>query len=214
MQCIPQWEPGRNSLYGAIVGLHHEIDNSKITRLSSKESGLKQAPRAWCQRLKEFLRTCNFFNSTTDSSLFIQRSKEGIVYVLIYVDDFVITGDCETNVRKFINTVCTQFRCCDLGELSYFLGLKMHTKSNSTKITQRKYSIDLLNKFNMTEAKPIATPSAPGSHLAANSGTPLSDPTSYRSLVGALQYLSITHPDISFAVNQVCKFMQTPTTTH
>lgn len=66
----------------------------------------------------------------------------------------------------------------------------------------------------MMESKPISIPSAPGSHLAANSGTPLPDPTKYRSLVGALQYLSIIRPDISFAVNQVCKFMQAPTSTH
>lgn len=184
---------------------------SHVCRLRKAIYGLKQAPRAWYQRLREFLHTCDFFNSTTDSSLFIKRNQKGIIYVLIYVDDFVITGDCETNVRKFINTVCTQFRCRDLGELSYFLGLEM----NNTKITQRKYSMDLLNRFKMTEAKPnITTPSAPGSYLAANSGTPLTDPTSYRSLVGALQYLSFTRPDISFEVNQVCKFMQVPTTTH
>lgn len=132
-------------------------------------------PRRGTKGSKDFLRTCDFFNSTTDSSLFIRRNQEWVVYVLIYVDDFVITRDCEMNVRGFINVVCSQLRCRDLGELSYFLGLEMNTTTNDTRITQRKYSLDLLTRFKMADSKPISTP---GSHLATNSGTPLPDPTS------------------------------------
>lgn len=98
---------------------------SHACQLQKAIYGLKQAPRAWYQRLKEFLQECGFFNSTTDSSLFIKRNQTRTIYVLIYVDDFVITGDCEAEVRNFINAVCKQFRCRDLGQLSYFLGLEM-----------------------------------------------------------------------------------------
>lgn len=187
---------------------------SHVCRLRKAIYGLKQAPRAWYQIFKDFLRQCNFFNSTADSSLFIRRNNGKVIYVLIYVDDFVITGSCDIAVRQFINTMCQEFRCWDLGQLSYFLGLEMSSTPTSIKITQKKYSIDLLTKFKMMGSKPISTPTTPGSHLANTSGTPIEDLTQYRSLVGALQYLSITRPDISYVVNQVCKFMQTPTTVH
>jgi len=187
---------------------------SHVCRLQKAIYGLKQAPRPWYQCLKVFFQQCRFFNSMADSSLFIRRQNGRVIYVLIYVDDFVITGNCKTKVRQFINEICRKFRCRDLGQFSYFLGLEMKSSNNTTVITQKKYSLDLLTKFNMMDSKPVSTPSMLGSHLSANSETPIQDLTPYRSLVGALQYLSITRPDITFAVNQVCKFMQVPTTTH
>ncbi|KAK9912116.1 hypothetical protein M0R45_035990 [Rubus argutus] len=66
----------------------------------------------------------------------------------------------------------------------------------------------------MLEAKPVSTPAITGRRLSLHDGQPLSDPTTYRSVVGALQYLTITRPDIAFAVNQVCQFMHHPTSTH
>lgn len=80
---------------------------------------MKQAPRARYQWLKEFLQGCKFFNSTADSSLFIRRYQGRV----IYVDDFIIIGDCETEMRQFIDSVCKHFPCRDLGQLSYFLRL-------------------------------------------------------------------------------------------
>ncbi len=66
----------------------------------------------------------------------------------------------------------------------------------------------------MTNCKPSSTPYSSTSRLTKDQGTPLVDPTSFRSLVGALQYLTFTRPDLSFAVNQVCQFMHSPTDTH
>lgn len=90
---------------------------SHVCLLQKAIYGLKQAPRAWYQRLKNFLQECKFFNATSDSSLVIRRYQGKVIYVLIYVDDFVITGDCETEVREFIQSICQQFRYRDLGEL-------------------------------------------------------------------------------------------------
>ena len=66
----------------------------------------------------------------------------------------------------------------------------------------------------MHEAKPISSPMASSTSLSQFQGTPLSDPSSYRSTVGSLQYLSLTRPDIAFAVNKVCQFMTKPTDLH
>ena len=74
-------------------------------------------------------------------------------------------------------------------------------------LTQTKYTRDLLFRTQFQDAKPLSSPAPLGKKLSLFDGDPLQDPTEYRSVVGALQYLTITRPDISFAVNQVCQFM-------
>ncbi|XP_070660527.1 uncharacterized mitochondrial protein AtMg00810-like [Malus domestica] len=81
-------------------------------------------------------------------------------------------------------------------------------------LTQSKYIMDLLKKTNMIDAKPLSTPVSSGRRLSLYDGEPLSDGTTFRSIVGALQYLLFTRPDIAYAVNQVCQFMHSPTTAH
>jgi hypothetical protein len=81
-------------------------------------------------------------------------------------------------------------------------------------LSQRRYITDLLRKTNLHEAKPVSSPMASSTVLSQYTGSSLSDPSSYRSVVGSLQYLSLTRPDISFAVNKVCQFMANPTEDH
>jgi hypothetical protein len=81
-------------------------------------------------------------------------------------------------------------------------------------LSQQRYILDLLKKSNMSEAKPIKTPMSTAHTLSLLSGDPLLDPSLYRSLVGALQYLSLTRPNMSFAVNKVSQFMHRPTSLH
>ncbi|KAM1069382.1 hypothetical protein TB2_001232 [Malus domestica] len=79
---------------------------------------------------------------------------------------------------------------------------------------QAKYALDLLSRTKFTEAKSISTPISSGQKLSAHVGEPYDKPDVYRSVVGALQYLTITRPDLSYAVNQVCQFMHAPKNTH
>ncbi|XP_026428727.1 uncharacterized protein LOC113324645 [Papaver somniferum] len=79
---------------------------------------------------------------------------------------------------------------------------------------QTKYSLDLLQKCNMVGSKPCSSPCTPGAKLSITDGEPVSNPTEYRSLVGALQYLTWSRPEIAYAVNRVCQFMHSPTTVH
>jgi hypothetical protein len=81
-------------------------------------------------------------------------------------------------------------------------------------LNQNKYTLDLLQETSMLGCKPCSTPVIAGSKLSTNSGSTLSDPQEYRRLVGSLQYLTLTRPDICYAVNQVCQFMQAPRTEH
>ena len=81
-------------------------------------------------------------------------------------------------------------------------------------LTQQKYILDLLKRTNMVGAKPVTSPMSSSVTLFAYSGEAFSDPSLYRSVVGSLQYLSLTRLDLSFAVNKVCQFMHQPTVVH
>lgn len=102
----------------------------------------------------------------------------------------------------------------DIGELSYFLGIEVARSAHGILLTQRKYINDFLNRTNMTATKPVATPMMSNVSLQLNSGTVLPDGTEYRQVIGGLQYLHFTRPDIAFAVNKLSQFMHRPTELH
>ena len=109
--------------------------------------GLKQAPRAWFDWLRKALLKWGFQSSRTDSSLFFKHELGGIVVVLIYVDDILITVDNNTVIERFIKYLGDTFALKDLGEFNYFLGIEVTqgTKDN-LHLSQAKYVRDLLTK--------------------------------------------------------------------
>lgn len=102
----------------------------------------------------------------------------------------------------------------DLGPLSYFLGIAVTRTPSYLLLSQEKYAQEILERAGMASCKPAATPVDTKSKLSADAGPPFRDPTLYRSLAGALQYLTFTRPDISYAVQQVCLFMHDPREPH
>ena len=97
---------------------------------------------------------------------------------------------------------------------SYVLWVEVLPNSIGLILSQTRYIIDLLKKTKMLEAKPISSPMAQSASLSAFEGDPLDDVTLYRNTVGALKYLSLTCPDISFIVNKLSQFMHCPTSLH
>jgi hypothetical protein len=102
----------------------------------------------------------------------------------------------------------------DLGNLNYFLGLEISSSSDGFYLTQAKYISDLLSQANLTDCKIVDTPTELNARLNLQDGEPLRDPTLYRHLVGSLVYLTVTRPNISYAVHQVSPFMATSRSTH
>ncbi|XP_021834587.1 uncharacterized protein LOC110774362 [Prunus avium] len=102
-----------------------------------------------------------------------------------------------------------------MGKLTYFLGLHIDYNAESDIfVSQKKYATELLHKAGMSSCRPCSTPSKPHTQVLQSEGTLLSDPSLYRSVVGALQYLTFTRPDLSYAVNSVCQYMTAPTEIH
>jgi histone deacetylase 1/2 len=104
----------------------------------------------------------------------------------------------------------------DLGPLSFFLGIEVKPTDEGVVLGQKKYITDLLTRTNMLQAKTITTPMTTTEKLSRYDSVALTaeDATKYISVVGALQYLTLTRPDISFSVNKVCQFLQSPTEVH
>ncbi|GMP83785.1 hypothetical protein CsSME_00037577 [Camellia sinensis var. sinensis] len=89
----------------------------------------------------------------------------------------------------------------ELGSISYFLGISVDTSGSTIVLSQKKYAQDILLKAGMLDCKACSSPIFVKPVLPANSDEPFANPSVYRSVVGALQYLTITRPAISFAVN-------------
>uniref|UniRef100_A0A2N9IZW0 Integrase catalytic domain-containing protein n=1 Tax=Fagus sylvatica TaxID=28930 RepID=A0A2N9IZW0_FAGSY len=174
----------------------------------------EEAPRAWFESFTSQLLHLGFSASTADSSLFIYKNDNIIAYLLLYVDDIVLTSNTPSFLDHLIAQLSKIFDLKDLGQLHYFLGLQVTRTSAGLHLNQAKYASDLLKKHNMMDSKPAKTPSCPNTRLSLHEGDPLPDPHAYRSLVGALHYLTFTRPDISFSIHQVCQYMSAPTTIH
>ena len=185
-----------------------------VCQLQKALYGLKQAPRAWFERFTSHLLTMGFTPSLADPSLFLYRQGSTVVYLLLYVDDIIVTGNQPTAVQSLITKLAQEFDIKDLGQLKFFLGLQIDYRSSGFFVHQHKYATDLLAKFNMSTCKPCSTPFVSLSRIRKDDGIPLSDPTPFRSMVGGLQYLTFTRPDLSYAVNHICQFMHQPTDHH
>jgi hypothetical protein len=132
-----------------------------------------------------------FIQSKADSSLFVYHHHGETSYLLLYVDDMK-----------------------DMGPVHHFLGICVRRNRTGFFLSQGQYAGDLLERAGMTNCKPVATPADTQQKASAGDGILLDDATSYRSIVGALQYLTITRPDIAYAVQQVCLHMHTPRDVH
>lgn len=185
-----------------------------VCRLHKAVYGLKQAPRAWYTELKSYLLSIGFQNSLADTSLFIMRIGNDYLYLLVYVDDILVTGSNKSAIERILVSLANRFSIKDPEELNYFLGLEAHRTPAGLHLSQRKYILDLLHRHNMLTAKPVSTPMASSPKLTMMSGISLTDPTVYRKLVGSLQYLAFTRPDMGYAVNRLSQFMHRPTEDH
>ena len=144
----------------------------------------------------------------------VYKEGGGVAYLLLYVDDFVLTASSTDLLRRITDRLHSEFAMTDLGDLHHFLGISVTRSPNGLFLSQRQYVVDLLQHVGMAECHSTATPVDTRAKLSATDSAPIEDATQYRSLVGALQYLTLTRPDIAYAVQQVCLFMDDPREPH
>ncbi|KAK0606816.1 hypothetical protein LWI29_004695 [Acer saccharum] len=133
-----------------------------------------------------FLLRFGFAQSKANPSLFIYHQKNLKLYLLLYVDDIILTGSHAKFITHFVDQLGREFDVKDLGSLRYFIGLEVNPHSEGLHISQVKYTLDLLHCHSMTECKPCSTSLAASVKLSANEGDLLVNATEYRHLVGSL----------------------------
>lgn len=188
--------------------------SNQVCKLIKSLYGLKQSSKQWFSKLSHALLLKGYKQSVSDPSLFIKNNTASFTALLVYVDDLILVGnDIEeiTSIKEFLHK---KFKIKDLGYLKYFLGLEISRSQSGIHVCQRKYALDVLANTGLLASKPAATPMQRGTKLSQKLGTPLADPISYRRLIGKLIYLTNTRPDISYSVQQLSQFTNTPTTLH
>ncbi|XP_018625461.1 uncharacterized mitochondrial protein AtMg00810-like [Nicotiana tomentosiformis] len=164
-----------------------------------------------------------FIQNNHDYSLFTLKKPEGMVIILVYVDDLLITGSNDQLITEAKEILHRQFKLKDLGELKYFLGIKILRSVIGVVLNQRKYVLELIYEMGLSGAKPAITPlennikltSIAYDQASGSTGdSPLEDVSAYQRLIGRLMYVTTTRPDISYVIHTLSQFMQHPKKSH
>lgn len=182
-----------------------------VCKLNKSIYGLKQSPRCWNAELHKFLTNIGFSQCNADTCVYIKEKT----IIAIYVDDLIIMTDTESEMTHIKKEMSGKFKMKDMGPINFFLGVSVQRKEDSVVLHQRAYIQEILGKYQMSDAKPVATPSDPNVQLTKDDGSNGVDQTLYQSIVGALLYVSMaTRPDIAQAVGAVSRFNADPKQTH
>ena len=187
---------------------------TKVCKLRKSLYGLRQAPRQWFAKLSSTLIAYGFVRSYADYSLFTFRKGEVFLAVLVYVDDIILAGNDSHACAEFKTHLNACFRIKDLGALKYFLGIEVARGPTDLFLRQRKYALEIVEESGLLGSKPTDFPMAENHNLALAKGRRLADPSQYRRLVGRLIYLTITRPDLCYAVHISSQFIQEPLEEH
>ena len=172
-----------------------------------KSNGLKQSSFAWFDKFSKAIVSQGMTCSQANNFVFYKKIRTGIVILVVYVDDIVITGSDKEDIQILIKHLSSSFLTRDLGKLCYFLGIEVVRSKVGISLSQKKYTIDILQDTCYLGSKPVATPMEPNLKLMPDEGDFVDDPDTYRQLVGKLIYLTITQPDISYVVSIMSQFM-------
>jgi histone deacetylase 1/2 len=129
-----------------------------ICKLDKAPYGLKQAPRAWFSRLSKKLQALGFLSSKADTSLFLCNKSNIMIFVLIYVDDIIVTSSSDQAIQDLLHDLNNDFAMKNLGKLNYFLGIEVKKNRNGLLLTQENYAVELLAKIDMRKCTSSPTP--------------------------------------------------------
>nr|GEV13541.1 polyprotein, putative [Tanacetum cinerariifolium] len=186
----------------------------RVCKLKKDFYGLKQSSRACFGIFSNAVIKFGLRKSVYDYFVFYSSSNACCILLVVYVDDIVITGSDKAGIKILKSFIGTCFHTKDLGSLKYFLGIKVSRSSKGICLSQRKYYLDLLDDAGQIEAKPCDEPMIPKLKLRSEEGRLLHNLEKYRRVVGKLNYLTITCPDIAFSVSVVSQFMTAPRMSH
>ena len=199
------------------------VPNGYCLKLLMSLYGLKQAPRNWNKNIVEHIKSMGFKQSILDNCLFVRNDGEETYLISLYVDDILIAGSDPSKITEIKAEFTKRYEMTDLGELNYYLGMKVTRTDDYIQLDQHRYTLDILAKYDYLlqghENKTFTTPMERDLKLRKFESDKMSDQHAdyvdrfpYQNIVGALLYLSInTRPDISYAVGVLARFSKYPT---
>ena len=195
-----------------------------VCKLRKSLYGLKQAPRQWYKKFDTFMLEHEYTRSTLDHCVYVKRYGDGdFIILLLYVDDMLVVGQDISKINKLKKELSKSFDMKDLGPASQILGMKIirDRKTRKLWLSQERYIEKVLERFNMSNAKPVSSP--PGAHFKPSvKQSPSNEKDAehmrrvpYASAVGSLMYAMVcTRPDIAYAVGVVSRFLSNPGKEH
>ncbi|KAI0516475.1 hypothetical protein KFK09_009150 [Dendrobium nobile] len=195
-------------------GFKYSMHPDHVCRFHKAIYGLKQAPRQWYNTFTSHLVSIGFSHSTSDPSLLVFRKLQTKIFILIYVDDILITGNNSDIINTILDQLIHKFAMKQLGEVHSFLGIQIDRTAHSYFLSQKAYATSILQLAQLIDCNPLANPSCSKLPQDLQPDTVLSDPMLYRRITGSLQYLTLTRPNISYSVNCLSQHMHQPLPEH
>lgn len=189
----------------------------KVCRLKKAIYGLRQAGRQWYAKLNEVLRGLGLSPSHGDPCLYYSGHAETFTLLVVYVDDILFFSHDSGRVEELKKGLARHFRVKDLGLARQCLGIEINQNRKGISLTQRKYTEDILQRFNMGESKSVSTPAESNQKLYTDNRQKNGDTRKppYRELIGSLMYLLVaTRPDIANVVSRLSQFNSCHSTEH
>ena len=230
LAALEQWEiHGMDVITAYLLGLLDEeiymvlpegfartgMKRNLVCRLLRSLYGLKQAARVWNQKIHAFLNKIGFVRSSADPCLYVDTKRN--IYITIWVDDLLIAGKNGRDIAAVKAQLAKEFEMKDLGELTHFLGMRITRTNGKIAIDQGSYIRQVLERYRMSDSKPVSTPLAPGMRLvkATESDHGDVDLKLYQGMVGSIMYVMLcTRPDLAFPIQQLSQFSSNPANAH
>ena len=193
-----------------------------VWKLRKSLYGLKQAGRAWNKKMDAALIDMGFQPTHSDSCVYVKRDGDTVMFLLVYVDDLLLVSSDAGQLESVKAALQGRFEMKDMGEAEFILGVQIRRDRAKRQLylSQAEYIRTVLERFDMQDCKPVASPMAAGVKLLKADVTDTSSVESmanipYASAVGAPMFAAlVTRPDIAFAVTSLCQFMSASTIDH
>jgi hypothetical protein len=195
-------------------------------RLRQSLYGLKQAGCTWNKTLDLKLRELGFNRLNAESCLHTYRGKEGLCFLVVYVDDLLLATASRTQMDKIKSMLTSTYKMHDLGPAKYILGMRIqwNHKEHTIALSQQQYANTVLERFGMSDCKPVFTPMETKIHPSADD--PVDNEVvrtmkigdrevTYHSIVGSLMWLTLgTQPDLAYTTGVIGRYSANPKACH
>lgn len=192
------------------------FEEEYVCKLKRSIYGLKESPRQWNKVFNDFIISMGFKQCKSDYCLYVNSSKDEIIYILLYVDDLLIVCQDVTYINEIKSALLERFQMQDMGNISHFLGLDITRTNDELSISQSNYLAKIVEKFGLENCNPVKTPMEVQNHLLTDEIEEQSNDFDkpYRLLLGSLMYAMLcSRPDLSYSLNYLSRFQNNPNET-